>query len=91
MKNIKFNQIEFPVYITGDGNGFMSQWCCGCGLRHIWHFKIHEGDKSTKGNFIEINMMADDTGTKLRKFYKKQIIEKVGEDYKHAIKKLGKD
>ncbi len=68
-KKINFNQIEFPIFIAGDGNGFMSQWCCGCGLRHIWHFKIHKGDKKTGGAFIEINMMQDDMGTKLRKQY----------------------
>lgn len=70
-KKIKFNQLEFPLYIAGDGTGFMSQWCCDCKNRHIWHFKIHKGDKKTGGAFIEINMMGDETGTKLRKFYDK--------------------
>lgn len=65
---IKFNQVEFPIYITGNGNGFFSQWCCGCGLRHIWHFKTYR-QKKIEDDFIEINMMADDVGTKLRKKY----------------------
>ena len=61
--------MENPCYIA-DG-GFVSQWCCKCGNRHILHFKIRKGDKSTGGNFIEIRWFQDEVGTKLRKFYKK--------------------
>ena len=67
---INFNQLEFPIYIAGDG-GFLSQWCCDCGSRHIWHFRVLKGDKSTDGSFIEIDLMGDKVGTKLRKFYEK--------------------
>lgn len=73
---IKFSRLEFPIYVTGDGTGFLSQWCCSCGARHIWHFKIYKGDKTTGGPFIEINMMGDETGTQLRKFYERHLQKK---------------
>ena len=59
--------MENPSYVAN--NGFMGQWCCGCGLRHIWHFKIHEHPK--EGKFIEISIMQDDKGTELRKAYER--------------------
>ena len=57
---------------VADG-GFISQWCCRCGNRHVLHFKIHKGNKSTSGAFIEINWFQDDVGTALRKFYEKNM------------------
>ena len=68
MKKIKFNQVQNTEYVADDG--WMFQWCCGCGLRHIWHFTIHDGDKRG-GRFIEINGIDDRKGTELRKFYEK--------------------
>ena len=59
---IKFDQVDNPFLIAD--NGFFSQWCCNCGMRHIWHFKMHKG-------FIEVSIMNDDKGTKLRKHYEK--------------------
>jgi len=70
-KKIKFNKLiqEEPIYIAN--HGWFSQWCCHCGARHIWHFKIHDGDKTTKGPFLEIDIFGDEQGTKLRKYYEK--------------------
>lgn len=64
---INFNQMPSPVYVENDG--FVSQWCCKCGNRHIMYLKICKGDKKTNGDFIKINWFQDDVGTKLRKFY----------------------
>ena len=71
MKKINFNQMPDPTYVAN--YGFVSQWCCKCGNRHILHFKIHKGDKSTGGEYIEVNWFQDNVGTKLRKFYEKRI------------------
>jgi len=68
MKKIKFNEFESPSFLYT--NGFFSQWCCKCGNRHIWHFKIHRGDIEDE-DCVELNMFQDNTGTKLRKFYVK--------------------
>lgn len=68
-KKLEFKQIKLPIYLKN--NSWYSQWCCKCGLRHIWNFKIHKGDKETEGDYIEINMWRDDMGTNLRKFYEK--------------------
>ena len=73
-KPIDFKQMDNPSFIA-DG-GFVSQWCCKCGNRHILRLKIREGDKSTGGDFIEINWFQDNVGTKLRKFYKKHFKDK---------------
>lgn len=69
MGKIKFPPMENPILIAN--NGWVSQWCCKCGNRHIWHFKIHKGDKSTGGAFIEASCFQDNKGTELRKFYEK--------------------
>ena len=69
MKKVKFPELENPILIAN--YGFLSQWCCKCGNRHIWHFKIHKGDKSTGGAFIEINFFQDDKGAELRDYYDK--------------------
>lgn len=71
MKKIQFPDMPNPMLIAN--GGFVSQWCCKCGNRHIWHFKIHEGDKGTGGEFIEAHIFQDDRGTELRKFYKDNI------------------
>jgi len=71
MKKIKFNSMPNPTYVANCG--FVSQWCCKCKNRHILHFKIHKGDKSTGGEYIEVNWFQDNVGTKLRKFYEKRI------------------
>ena len=68
-KKTKINFNEMPPETFVANNGFVSQWCCTCKTRHILHFKIHKGDKSTGGAFIEINWFQDNMGTKLRKFY----------------------
>jgi len=67
---IKINQMPNPSYVNS--GGFVSQWCCKCGNRHIMYFQIHKGGKETGGQFVEINWFQDDVGTKLRKFYEKK-------------------
>lgn len=66
MKNIinfpKMNKVEYF-----ENNSFLFQWCCSCGLRHIWHFEIV---KIGKKEYIKISGTDDPLATKLRKFYK---------------------
>ena len=67
----KRNIIAFPKmrnveYI--EDNGFLFQWCCDCGLRHIWNFQIVE---TKKQKYVKIIGIDDILATKLRKFYKK--------------------
>lgn len=59
-----------PCYIAN--NGFMSQWCCKCGNRHIWHFEIMPANKLNLEPFIKIDIFQDDKGTMLRKAYNKK-------------------
>ena len=59
----KMNNIEYI-----EDNGFLFQWCCDCGLRHIWNFQIVDDGKQ---KFIKIVGTDDPSATKLRKFYKK--------------------
>lgn len=75
MKRIQFPQLPSPFFIANDG--FISQWCCKCGNRHIWHFKIYRANKEEgiKEDFIEISCFQDDKGTELRKFYEKQLLK----------------
>lgn len=65
---IKFGGMPDFVYIPH--GGFMSHWCCKCKTRHIWHFYIVRG-KKRKNDVVEITMMMDKKGTKLRKFYER--------------------
>jgi len=50
----------------------MSQWCCKCGNRHIWHFEIMPANKLNLEPFIKIDIFQDDKGTMLRKAYNKK-------------------
>lgn len=68
MKKIKFNEMKFPLYISSDG--FLSQWCCKCGARHIWHFIVLRG-KEENDDEIYIDMFRDWKGEELKKFYEK--------------------
>jgi len=70
MKSIKFNEFEFPLHIKTDG--FMSQWCCKCGARHIWHFIVIR-DKNPDDDEIYIDMFRDFKAEELRRFYNKTI------------------
>lgn len=42
------------------------QWCCDCGLRHLWHFEIVRG-KSPKSDEVHVRGCADEWATKARK------------------------
>lgn len=56
-------------------NEFWCQWCCGCGLRHLYHFKIIRG-KTPKEDRIEMCIDRDEWATAAAKTiakYKKQI------------------
>jgi len=68
MNKIKFNEFDFPLYITTDS--FMSQWCCKCGARHIWHFIVLRG-KKPKDDEIYIDVFRDWKGEQLRRFYER--------------------
>jgi len=61
---------EMPPTIEVDNDGFFSQWCCDCGLRHIWHLHIERG-KNPQKDFVTVSCFGDDSGTRLLKFYKK--------------------
>ena len=66
-EKIKFPQMPSRQFVAN--YGFLSQWCCKCGNRHIWHFRIYRKGKTGENDFIEINGFQDNVGTKLRKFY----------------------
>ena len=66
-ETIKFEEMETPLYFNLMG-GFIYQWCCGCGMRHIWHIEVIEENKK---NYIKVDCAMDKQATKLRKFYKK--------------------
>lgn len=58
-----------------DNNEFWCQWCCDCGLRHIYHFRVIRG-KTPEEDKIEICSDRDDWATIAAKTiarYKKQI------------------
>jgi len=68
MKKIKFGELEFPLYIPTDG--FLSQWCCKCGARHVWHFIVLRGKKE-KNDEVYVNCFRDFKAEELRSFWKK--------------------
>ena len=43
-------------------NGFWCQWCCGCGLRHIYYFRVIRG-KTPKDDRIEMTIEMDGWAT----------------------------
>jgi len=43
-------------------NEFWSQWCCDCGLRHLYHFKIIRG-KTPADDKVEFIIERDDWAT----------------------------
>lgn len=61
---------ELPPVIAIRTDGFVSQWCCDCGARHIWHFSVVR-DKTPEDDIIVISCFGDESGTKLRKFYER--------------------
>ena len=78
MRKIKFKPMPERMFL---GNyGFVNQWCCKCGNRHIWHFKIHRRGKDGDQDFIEICGFQDDKGTELRKFYENKFNQKQDEE-----------
>jgi len=40
-------------------NNFWCQWCCDCGLRHLYHFRIIRG-KTKQDDKIEMSIDRDD-------------------------------
>ena len=52
-------------------DGFLIQSCCGCHLRHIWHFHIVRGE-TPDDDYIIVSITDDEQGTKLRKFYERE-------------------
>lgn len=68
MAKIKFPREirEAPSVFEVKTGGFMTQWCCGCGLRHIWHFRIVRGKKSSDDQ-VEISLLCDDLATHMLK------------------------
>ena len=62
---------ECPPVFTVQTNGFMAQWCCGCDLRHMWHFRVVR-NRRPKDDEIEISLLCDDTATKLLRSYKRR-------------------
>jgi len=66
---IKFPPMPDFLYIQH--GSFMSQWCCKCGNRHIWHFYIVRGNEREE-DMVELTGFQDNIGTKLRKCYEKE-------------------
>lgn len=62
---------DLPPVLQINNDGFLSQWCCKCGLRHIWHFHVVRG-KRPEDDIIYISGFCDDTGTELRKFWERR-------------------
>lgn len=70
---IKFGDDELPLYLKN--NGFLSQWCCKCGSRHIWHFIILRG-KTKEEDEIFLTSFRDEKAEELRRFYEREIKQK---------------
>ena len=56
---------EFPT------NSMFFQWCCGCGLRHIYHFRVQRAETPDKDSII-VTLEADEVATKLRRARKRR-------------------
>ena len=59
---------ELPPVVEIQTGGFLSQWCCRCGERHIWHFSVRRG-KRPEDDSVFISGFPDQTGSYLRRFY----------------------
>lgn len=68
MKKIYFPPMPEVFYLQ-DG-GFLSQWCCKCQNRHIWHVRVHRG-KNKDEDFVEIRGFQDEKANELREYYMK--------------------
>ena len=57
---------SFEVY-----NGCVQYvFCCDCGLRHIYHYKIKRGSVS-RDDTVKVTVWGDELGTKFFRHYKK--------------------
>lgn len=65
---LKIPQADNVFYIPT--NAFWFQWCCGCGLRHIFNFEIVRG-KTPEDDFICVRIAADEWATKARRKLKR--------------------
>jgi len=74
MRKIRFRQMDRIQVIPDDD--FMFQWCCKCGARHIWHFKIRLAQNKKEEDVIIISGRRDWMAERLRKFYDRQIKKK---------------
>ena len=62
-KKITFEEMESPLYFNLMG-GFIYQWCCSCGARHIWHIEVIEENKK---HYIKVDCAYDEKATLLRR------------------------
>lgn len=69
-KKLKFEEMQSPIYFDANQGGFIFQWCCGCGLRHIWHIETIQQDKKW---YIKVDCAADTKGTELRRIYERKV------------------
>ncbi len=63
-KKLAVPYIQYPTIVSH--NGFWCQWCCDCGLRHIYFFRVIRG-KTPKKDKIEMFIDRDDWATDAKK------------------------
>ena len=63
---IEFTDLK-PIERFKSGD-WLFQWCCDCGLRHIWYFEIVRG-KKPEDDEVLLRCTRDNMATNLRKFY----------------------
>ncbi len=59
-KDLNIPYVECPTIVNH--NGFWCQWCCDCGLRHTYFFRVVRG-KTPKEDKVEMFIDRDDWAT----------------------------
>ena len=60
------NEPTFDFPTSMNVPGVLYQWCCDCGLRHVWYFVMSDDNKT-----LYIDVKRDDYATQLRKALKR--------------------
>ena len=68
-KKLEIPYLQYPTTVIN--NGFWCQWCCDCGLRHLYFFRVIRG-KTPNEDTVEMYIDRDDWATKAMKELKKK-------------------
>ena len=50
---------DMPAQMRIPNHGFVFDWCCDCGLRHVWHFEIKRGKTPSKDEILASSIRDD--------------------------------